>query len=167
LRQFITVVTALGLIATLLTVPASASARGGYPGAVSAADGGTLIVAYRKGTDTATAAAAEAAVGGHRVHSLKSGVRSSMSDMARARPRSPSCARTPTSDTRSTSPITGYWIWRGAAAGGEAQHVQVGTARSYTDLTTTAGIKAFYVVTAVNAVGESPWSNEVGATPTK
>ena len=63
MRQFITVVTALGLIATLLTVPASASARGGYPGAVSAADGGTLIVAYRKGTD-----------GGHRVHSLKSGV---------------------------------------------------------------------------------------------
>lgn len=66
-----------------------------------------------------------------------------------------------------TSPIMGYWIWRGTTAGVEAQLVLVGTARSYIDLTTTAGIKAFYVVAAVNAVGESPWSNEVGGTPTK
>ena len=66
-----------------------------------------------------------------------------------------------------TSPITGYWIWRGTAAGGEGQLVLVGTARTYVDLTTTAGLKVFYVVTAVNAVGQSPRSNEVGASATK
>ncbi len=65
-----------------------------------------------------------------------------------------------------SSPITGYWVWRGTAAGGEGQLVLVGTT-SYIDLTTTAKVKVFYVVTAVNAIGESPRSNEVGATPTK
>lgn len=66
-----------------------------------------------------------------------------------------------------TSPIIAYWIWRGDVAHGESHLVATGIARSFVDLTTTAGVKAFYVVSAVNAVGESAWSNEVGGTPTK
>jgi len=65
------------------------------------------------------------------------------------------------------SPITGYNVYRGTSAGGEpatpvASNVS-GT--SFTDTSAVNGTTYFYKVAAVNAVGTSPQSAEVSATP--
>jgi fibronectin type 3 domain-containing protein len=61
------------------------------------------------------------------------------------------------------SPITGYNIYRGASAGGETLLTSVGNVTSFKDTSTTRGQTYYYKVTAVNAVGESPASNEANA----
>jgi fibronectin type 3 domain-containing protein len=71
----------------------------------------------------------------------------------------------PTSD--GGSPITGYDVYRGTSAGGEAVTpiaTNVATS-SFTDTSVTNGTTYYYKVTAVNAVGVSPQSNEASATP--
>jgi len=64
------------------------------------------------------------------------------------------------------SPITGYDIYRGTSSGGETLLATVGTMTSYVDAAVTSGTADYYEVSAVNAVGEGPRSNEVSATPT-
>jgi YVTN family beta-propeller protein len=64
------------------------------------------------------------------------------------------------------SPITNYNVYRGTSAGTETLLTEIGNVTSYTDTSVTNGQEYFYKVTAVNSVGESPQSNEVGATPT-
>ena len=61
---------------------------------------------------------------------------------------------------------TSYNVKRGTASGGP--YTQLGTANTpgYLDSTVTGGTKYYYVVTAVNAGGESGNSNEASATPT-
>jgi hypothetical protein len=61
------------------------------------------------------------------------------------------------------SPITGYKVYRGETPGSEVFLVDV-TTTSYDDIGSTSGITYSYVVTAVNAVDESVWSNEVTVT---
>lgn len=61
------------------------------------------------------------------------------------------------------SPITGYRIYRGTASGSETFLKAVGTVTSYNDTATTKGTTYFYVVRAVNSVGEGAASNEVSA----
>jgi uncharacterized delta-60 repeat protein len=61
------------------------------------------------------------------------------------------------------SPITGYRIYRGTSAGGETLFKTVGTGTSYKDTSTTKGTTYFYIVRAVNAVGEGPASNGASA----
>ncbi|MGZ4442053.1 MAG: fibronectin type III domain-containing protein [Nocardioidaceae bacterium] len=63
--------------------------------------------------------------------------------------------------------ITGYNVYRGTTAGGEATTPVASnvTTTSYTDTSTTNGTTYFYKVAAVNAVGTSPPSGEVSATP--
>jgi fibronectin type 3 domain-containing protein len=61
------------------------------------------------------------------------------------------------------SPITGYNIYRGTASGGEALLTSVGNVTSYKDTSTSRGATYYYYVTAVNAVGEGPKSNEASA----
>jgi hypothetical protein len=61
------------------------------------------------------------------------------------------------------SPITGYNIYRGTTSGGEALLASVGNVTSYKDTTTTRGRTYYYIVKAVNAVGEGPGSNEASA----
>ncbi len=62
------------------------------------------------------------------------------------------------------SPITGYNVYRGSAALTESLLASGLTGTTYDDATAVTGSTYFYVVTAVNAVGESVWSNEVSAT---
>jgi hypothetical protein len=64
------------------------------------------------------------------------------------------------------SPITGYNVYRGVAAGTETLLVSLGVVTAYVDTTAVTGTTYYYVVTAVNAEGESVWSNEVSATAT-
>jgi hypothetical protein len=61
------------------------------------------------------------------------------------------------------SPITGYNIYRGTVSGGETLLTSVGNVTSFKDTSTTRGQTYYYIVKAVNAVGESPASNEASA----
>jgi Fibronectin type III domain len=61
------------------------------------------------------------------------------------------------------SPITGYNVYRGTVSGGETLLTSVGNVTSFKDTSTTRGQTYFYRVTAVNAVGEGPASNEASA----
>ncbi len=70
----------------------------------------------------------------------------------------------PTSDGASV--VTNYSIYRGTTSGGETLLVTVGLALSYTVTAVIAGTTYYYEVSAVNAVGTGPKSNEVHATPT-
>ncbi len=63
------------------------------------------------------------------------------------------------------SPILLYTIYRGTSSGGEAILITVPVVTSYTDATVTNGVTYFYQVSATNAIGEGPRSNEVSATP--
>ncbi|MGH2706113.1 MAG: fibronectin type III domain-containing protein [Actinomycetota bacterium] len=59
------------------------------------------------------------------------------------------------------SPITGYKIYRSTSTGTETFLTSVGgNTLKYQDQTTTAGIRYYYKVSAVNAVGEGPLSAE-------
>ena len=65
------------------------------------------------------------------------------------------------------SPVTGYRIYRSTSPGVTPQSgtlVATVVNLSYKDTATVRGAKYYYVVTAVNAVGESAASNEAGAT---
>jgi subtilisin len=64
------------------------------------------------------------------------------------------------------SALTGYKIYRGTTAGGEAYLTSVSsTATSYADGGLSNGTTYYYRVSAVNGVGESSLSNELSATP--
>src|SRR5205807_407267 len=64
------------------------------------------------------------------------------------------------------SPITNYKIYRGTASGGETLIATIGNQLSYSDGGLTNGVTYYYQVSAVNAAGEGPRSNEASATPT-
>ena len=65
------------------------------------------------------------------------------------------------------SPITGYKVYRGTSPGSESLLPTIADHRSttYTDTTAANGTTYYYKVTAVNALGEGPLSNEASATP--
>jgi fibronectin type 3 domain-containing protein len=64
------------------------------------------------------------------------------------------------------SPIKSYSVYRGTSQGQESTTaVATPTTTSYTDTGLTNGIAYYYTLTAVNAVGTSPISTEVSATP--
>jgi fibronectin type 3 domain-containing protein len=63
------------------------------------------------------------------------------------------------------SPITGYNVYRGLSSGDRSVSLHVGVVTSYTDTGLTVGQIYYYVVRALNALGEGPPSNEVSAAP--
>lgn len=62
-------------------------------------------------------------------------------------------------------PITNYRIYKGTASGSVVFEVDVGAALTYTDLVVANGITYYYTVSAVNALGEGPHSDEKSDTP--
>ena len=64
------------------------------------------------------------------------------------------------------SPISGYKVYRGTASGGETLLTTLGTVSTYLDSAAANGTTYYYRVSAVNASGEGPRSNELAATPT-
>jgi len=62
------------------------------------------------------------------------------------------------------SPITGYMIYRGTVSGGEGFLIMTGNVLEYVDAGLIIGQTYWYQVTAVNALGEGPSSNEANAT---
>ena len=64
------------------------------------------------------------------------------------------------------SPITNYKVYSGTTAGGETLLTTLGTVTSYTNTGLTNGTTWYYKISAVNAIGEGPLSNERSATPT-
>jgi len=63
------------------------------------------------------------------------------------------------------SAITGYKVYRGTSSGTETLLTALSNVTSWTDTSAASGTTYYYEVTAVNAVGESPRSNELSATP--
>jgi fibronectin type 3 domain-containing protein len=63
------------------------------------------------------------------------------------------------------SPVTGYKVYRGTSSGGEALLATIGNLLSYNDTAVTNGQIYYYLVSAINSVGEGPNSSEVFATP--
>jgi fibronectin type 3 domain-containing protein len=61
------------------------------------------------------------------------------------------------------SPITGYRIYRSTSSGTETFFVAVGNVTSYRDTATVSGVRYYYKVTAVTAVGEGPLSGQTSA----
>jgi len=61
------------------------------------------------------------------------------------------------------SAVIGYWIYRSTSSGTEVLLIKLGNVTSYTDTANTKGIRYYYMVTAVNAVGESARSSESSA----
>src|SRR5439155_375964 len=64
------------------------------------------------------------------------------------------------------APITNYKIYRGTSSNGESLLITVGNVSTYTDTGVTNGVTYYYVVTAVNGIGDSGASGEASATPT-
>jgi fibronectin type 3 domain-containing protein len=62
------------------------------------------------------------------------------------------------------SAITAYRVYRGTSSGGEVFLSQT-TNLTYKDNPVTSGTRYWYRVTAINAVGESAYSNEISAVP--
>jgi fibronectin type 3 domain-containing protein len=65
------------------------------------------------------------------------------------------------------SAITGYRVYRSTASGSETLLTTVGATAGYVDTTTRNNTTYYYKVTAINALGESAFSNERSATPRK
>src|SRR6266540_1789969 len=62
------------------------------------------------------------------------------------------------------SAVTSYKLYRGTSSGGETLLTTLGNVTSFTDTPAANGTTYFYVVSALNAVGESVKSNERSAT---
>ena len=63
------------------------------------------------------------------------------------------------------APIIEYKVYRAASSGGPFFLIVNTTALSYTDLDVTNEVIYYYVVTAVNSIGESEYSNEISTIP--
>ena len=63
------------------------------------------------------------------------------------------------------SPITGYRLYRGTNSNNRSSSVDVGNVLAYQDAGLTNGQRYYYVVAALNAIGESLPSNEASAKP--
>jgi titin len=67
--------------------------------------------------------------------------------------------------TNGGSPITSYVVCRSTIGGQEMIYASVGTVLSFTDRNVVRGVRYYYRIAAVNAVGASALSTEVSAVP--
>jgi fibronectin type 3 domain-containing protein len=61
--------------------------------------------------------------------------------------------------------ITNYFIYRGTTSGEESDLAIIGNILEYLDTSVENGVTYYYLVNAINAIGEGPLSNEASATP--
>ena len=61
------------------------------------------------------------------------------------------------------SAITGYRVYRGTTTGSQTFLIAIGNVTTYVDAATTAGVRYYYRLSAVNGVGEGPLSARVTA----
>jgi ABC-type transport system substrate-binding protein/fibronectin type 3 domain-containing protein len=61
--------------------------------------------------------------------------------------------------------ITNYKVYRGTSSGGESYLAMIGNQLTFTDTDLTNGQTYYYKISAINALGEGPKSDEVSATP--
>ena len=59
--------------------------------------------------------------------------------------------------------IAGYRLYRGTTTGSQPFLLAIGNVTSYVDSATTAGVRYYYRLSAVNAAGEGPLSSRVNA----
>jgi parallel beta-helix repeat protein len=62
-------------------------------------------------------------------------------------------------------PVYKYMVYRGLFSGGETFYMDVGNTLTFNDTAVTPGELYFYKITAVNILGEGPFSNEVSGMP--
>jgi parallel beta-helix repeat protein len=62
-------------------------------------------------------------------------------------------------------PITNFIIYKSTNSGDEIYHAKIGNQLFYNDTIVTNDLTYYYQISAVNAIGEGPLSNEVNATP--
>jgi len=67
--------------------------------------------------------------------------------------------------TANGTPVQNYTIYRGDAAGEEMRYASVGPITAFTDPGVVTGQTYYYRVSASNAAGEGPWSNEASGSP--
>ena len=88
------------------------------------------------------------------------------------RPRSVTATTNPTKGVTLTwiaplsnggSAVTGYRIYRSTTSNGQTFLIAVGNVLQYVDTATVAGVRYYYKLTAVNAVGEGPLSSQTSA----
>ncbi len=62
-------------------------------------------------------------------------------------------------------PLSGYNLYRGTSSNGETLIESLSTVTEYTDYDVINGIEYFYKISAINSLGEGPFSQEVSAMP--
>jgi hypothetical protein len=62
-------------------------------------------------------------------------------------------------------PITNYRIYRGTSPGNEIFLAEIGNTTSFIDTDYSKGVNYYYKITAVNGVGEGPFSEEISIYP--
>lgn len=70
-----------------------------------------------------------------------------------------------TPDNDGNSPITEYYVYRGSSSGGPYTKIGSTPMLGFVDTSTVNDNTYYYVVTALNAIGESDYSNEASVTP--
>jgi len=158
------------------TASAGATSYNVYRGTTSGGEGATPIATGISGTTYTDTTVSNGTPYYYKVAAVNTAGTSAQSAEASATPElgapaAPTGLKATAGDSQvaltwtASNGATSYHVKRSTTSGGPYTQVAAPTGTSYTDTGLTNGTPYYYVVTAVNAVGESGNSNEVSATP--